>query len=147
MTTRRDTRDTRDSRGNTSHSGGGRRLTALSSSVYTSPNGETAGHGHSSDHGGDHPLHRDRAREVATGGALAAPEPVGPCSVAPRRGDLGRIADALERILAAIAPDLGRNEPPHQAEIVLTEIDHAHARAAARRAGLVVHEPKRGKKS
>lgn len=60
--------------------------------------------------------------------------------------DTGRIADALERIAAALEAIVDRDEKPAKRArpkpIKVSDTDRASAAAAARRIGLVVHEPK-----
>lgn len=57
------------------------------------------------------------------------------------RGELVRIADALERLLALLEPRAGRTNGRREEEVEVSESDRAAARAIARRMGLIVRRP------
>ena len=71
---------------------------------------------------------------------------VGVGAPAPERGELARIARALERIadaqerIAGALPQRRREQAAEQVEV--NDTDRAAARATARRLGLIVREPK-----
>ena len=58
------------------------------------------------------------------------------------RGELARIADALERLLALLEPRASRHVGRRQDDVEVSETDRAAARGIARRMGLHVRGSK-----
>jgi hypothetical protein len=56
------------------------------------------------------------------------------------RSELARIADALERLVAIVAPAERKRARREAPEVGVTDLERQHARNIARRLGLVVRE-------
>lgn len=115
-------------------------VAAGADSVYTCAHGATAGDRRNASDGAHHSLHSVRAAAVAAGGASLGADRLGSGAPPARRGDLTRIAVAIERLAGAHervagalerATEAGRRDAANQAKgpSAMSEVDASPTRS------------------